>query len=928
MRHYRWTVLALSLLFASPVLGLTPRLVKDINTLTTPRSSSPRNFVPTQSLVYFTAEDPETGREFWRTDGTLAGTFQVLDACPGSCDGAGAFVARDGDRFFFTARDGGGAASLWVTGGTPLTTFRLTETGTFLGGSGVWRVWVPEQGLLYFTATNGNQGTELWRSDGTAVGTFQVSDVRPGSEGSFPQELVNAGGRLFFVADDGRGPSLWTSDGTAAGTRLVRDPDPRSASHEGPAQLTPVGRALFFTAPVPKKGRQLWKSDGTAKGTVALTSLKPGNPEVGTFRDLLALGNRLLFVADDTANRQELWVSDGTAKGTRALTRFAAPEALLAQDFLQSIDGTLLGTRLVFEARETGLGGELWITDGTPKGTRLLRDVCPGPCDGASNLETFADGGRLYFQGNDGARGAEPWVTDGTAAGTRIVRDLCPGACGSSPAAFRSGRGKTFFFTPGAARTQDLWRTNGTPRGTVKLATLADRSAFGLDAIFWGSFVGSRFVFNARDDQGIELWASDGTVAGTGILADIADDTPAGSAPQNFMTVGSHLYFQADDGQADSGLWRSDGSGVGTVLVNRLSPGGGNSFSDIGDFVASGGKLFFFALVRNEIRYSLWRSDETSGGTIRLTPEGLGIPERSLQAVNGKVFFVAFDDLHAEEVWVSDGTPEGTRIVADLEPGESSGSFPAGLTVFQGLVYFAASVGEAGEELWRTDGTPEGTVLVKDLAPSPFSSSSPRKLTVHAGRLWFFADTEDGDLAAFWSTDGTAAGTRREADLVPRPDFFEPDRLISAGSRLFLSGGDTNLGIGLWVYDGTGAHRVSDATIAQDPFGEASPVLLGDTLYFSAFVIGGSRGLWKSDGTEAGTSWILGEDGAPIESPRSFQVFDGRVYFINGGTLMETDGTTVRKVLDNVGTELAVVGGRLLFSHSEPETGSELWVLE
>lgn len=43
---------------------------------------------------------------------------------------------------------------------------------------------------------------------------------------------------------------------------------------------------------------------------------------------------------------------------------------------------------------------------------------------------------------------------------------------------------------------------------------------------------------------------------------------------------------------------------------------------------------------------------------------------------------------------------------------------------------------------------------------------------------------------------------------------------------------------------------------------------------------------------------------------------------------METDGTTARKVLDNVAPDLAVVGGRLFFSHSEPATGQELWVLE
>ena len=53
-----WMPLVLILLCATPALGLTPRLVKDINTMTLPGSSSPRNFVPTQSLVYFTAQDP------------------------------------------------------------------------------------------------------------------------------------------------------------------------------------------------------------------------------------------------------------------------------------------------------------------------------------------------------------------------------------------------------------------------------------------------------------------------------------------------------------------------------------------------------------------------------------------------------------------------------------------------------------------------------------------------------------------------------------------------------------------------------------------------------------------------------------------------------------------------------------------------------
>lgn len=43
---------------------------------------------------------------------------------------------------------------------------------------------------------------------------------------------------------------------------------------------------------------------------------------------------------------------------------------------------------------------------------------------------------------------------------------------------------------------------------------------------------------------------------------------------------------------------------------------------------------------------------------------------------------------------------------------------------------------------------------------------------------------------------------------------------------------------------------------------------------------------------------------------------------------METDGTTIRKVLDDVDSHELFVGGRLFFSHRDRETGNELWVLE
>jgi ELWxxDGT repeat protein len=42
-------------------------------------------------------------------------------------------------------------------------------------------------------------------------------------------------------------------------------------------------------------------------------------PSTGTILDVTVLGSRLFFITETTAG-QELWVSDGTPKGTRALT--------------------------------------------------------------------------------------------------------------------------------------------------------------------------------------------------------------------------------------------------------------------------------------------------------------------------------------------------------------------------------------------------------------------------------------------------------------------------------------------------------------------------------------------------------------------------------------------------------------------------------
>ena len=942
-------LLALALLPAAALAG-TPQLVKDINTMPAAQGSFPRGYARVGELAFFTADDGESGAELWRTDGTVAGTFQVADACPGDCSSQPVVVARTERSVFFQAFGRGfGPVDLWVTDGSPAGTLRLG--GPFLlPDSGRRSLWSARRGVLYFAANDLGglgQGLELWRSDGTAAGTFQVADLAPGAASSDPAELTEVDGRLFFRADDGvRGPALWTSDGTAQGTRLVRDPRPGTASHLGPSLLRAVGRTLFFVAPVARRRDGLWTSDGTPGGTSSLIDF-PTRPLAPAFLDATVLGNRLLFVALEADNGHELWASNGTKNGTRPLTRFALPSPFfpLSNSNSRLLPERPLGGSMVFRANDGAHGVEPWITNGLPGGTRLLRDICPGTCRGTlstddAGIASFATGSLLFFSGDNGARGSELWVTNGSAAGTRMVRDLCQGTCSSGPFSVQAGDGQVFLLARSPRNVTQLWRSDGTWQGTVRL------TGFQSDTAFIGPFLGiplrGGFLFTAEDlDHGRELWASDGTLQGTGLFLDLNPEDFGGSFPTQLRSVAGKAWFFATDGIHGFELWASDGSEAGTVLVEELTAGEEPDLPPSFDSAVELAGSLFFVVHLAEPSPSLWRLQGTPGSAVRLTSPDLQVlPQEPLRAAGGRLFFVAFDAEHGEELWTSDGTAEGTRPVADLEPGVL-GSRPRSLTVLGDRLYFTAEVGDTGREVWASDGTPEGTVLVKDIDPRPGRGSEPQLLTTHAGRLYFpAADAEHG--RELWATDGTEAGTALAAEITAGGDGVFMTHLVSTGPHLFFSGGPAGITQqGLWVSDGTtaGTRQLSQKLIHIDTREEGAPIAFNGRLFFASE---GDEILWSSDGTEEGTGPLLDASGFEIDEPEAFHAFDGRLFFTTGQSslLYETDGTPEgTSVLHSLASplelggedasfELVTAGGRLLFRAWGRATGSELWALD
>jgi ELWxxDGT repeat protein len=947
MRFCFSSVLALVLLGAAPAGGLTPHLIKDINTIPIPEGSSPQGYVSVGGLTFFTASDGDTGAELWRTDGTLAGTFQIVDACPGECGGNPVVVAHNERSVFFQAFGRGfGPVDLWVTDGSPAGTVRLAGP-LLIPDSGRRSVWISSQEVLYFVANDLVAGFELWRSDGTPAGTFQVTDLQPGFAGSEPGELTELDGRLVFRADDGeRGPALWTSDGTAAGTRLVRDPLPRSAAHLGPDLLRAVGQTLFFVAPTTRKRAGLWKSDGTSDGTSLLIDF-PSTPQSPAFLDAAVLGDRALFVAFESGRGQELWTSDGTKGGTVPLTRLGpvSPFQPLSGSSSRLLPEKPLGNLLVLRVNDGAHGIEPWITDGTPAGTRLLRDLCAGPCLGAgatddAGIVHLPAGDLLFFSGNEGGRGLELWATDGTATGTRLVRDLCRGGCSSSPLSLHAGEGEVFLLAHNARGVLQLWRSDGTSPGTVRLTSFLSPAA--LAGPSPGAPLPGAFLFTAGDDDhGRELWTSDGTPQGTRLLLDLNPEDFGGSFPTELRAAAGKAWFFADNGLHGFELWASDGTEEGTRLVHQFFPGEAPAGApNVESAVDSAGRLFFLVQLL-ETNFSLWRSEGTPGSTVRLTPPELRIKaSEPLRAVGDRVFFVAADADHGEELWMSDGTAAGTRQVADLAPG-SEGCEPRSLTVLQGQVFFTAELSELGREPWRSDGTAEGTILVKDIDPRPGLGSAPELLAVLAGRLYFPAD--DGLRGReLWTSDGTEEGTALAVEITPGPDGVFMTHLIASGPHLFFSGGPASLTRqGLWVSDGTfdGTRQLSSKLIHIDTRPIGAPGAFDGQLYFASE---GDEILWRSDGTEEGTGPLLNAEGLEIDEPEAFHAFAGRVFFTTGqnSVLYQTDGTQAATTIvrplaapfesaeEAASFELVTAGGRLLFRAWDRATGSELWALE
>jgi ELWxxDGT repeat protein len=422
---------------------------------------------------------------------------------------------------------------------------------------------------------------------------------------------------------------------------------------------------------------------------------------------------------------------------------------------------------------------------------------------GSEPDELTVSGGQVFFSALDGDRNLELWASDGTADGTRLVKDLLPGPEGSLPLHLVDLRGTLLFAARADASGDDvLWRSDGTPAGTVQVLPITTlRNPWQI------TVVGDRALFIGYDDaHGEELWITDGTAQGTHIVKDVfpgprgigaEDNMPMGYMPFTPTKVGRLVYFQAESPGLGYGIWKSDGTEAGTQFVSGINDSTGSA--EFWHMTGLNDTLLFIGRT-GRLNYGLYRSDGTEAGTqliydfsypsdpgsLRLYP-----PVGGLEAIGDQVYFT-----HSGLLWKTDGTREGTMQVSQFLAGDIAG--------IGDQAYFLSRSQPHGFDLVRVGGVGSEPV-VATAAPTLYQPNG--RLASAGARLFITVNGNDG-RGELWGSDGTTQGTRPVLALKGRifgqadmGDGMDP--AVTLGDRLVFVADDGVHGGELWISDGT-----------------------------------------------------------------------------------------------------------------------------
>ncbi len=446
-------------------------------------------------------------------------------------------------------------------------------------------------------------------------------------------------------------------------------------------------------------------------------------------------------------------------------------------------------------------------------------------------------------------------------------------------------------------------------------------------------------------------WALEGRILLTSAVVDLGNLNqlrPAwhGSEPTDFVALGSSTLFLADDGIHGRELWIDDGTGDAPRLVLDLAPGTASSFDEVyvvGPRLVSNGSWAAFVLNDNDYGRELWVTDGTAEGTRRvgdIAPGDASSDPRDLTFLGSTLYFTAFQTETGRELWRLDDPEASPRLVLDIQPGPTS-SDPLELTPVGDRLAFSAETEAFGRELWQTEGEDDSTRQVHDARPG-VEGSDPRSLTALNDRQVAWVGDDGIHGRELWRSGLLADVGRLWADLNPGPASSWPDELTPFQGALLVTADDGVTGTELWRFESP--HDPPELVLDIDPVSGSWPrqlTVASNAVYFAARDSEGGDELWVTDGTAEGTRRLHDLEPGPIGSiPNDLIVVGDHLYWttlaLTGRDLWSLDlsrtDPSPRRVYDasangstwSTPTHFRGIGEVLHFSAPSPG-GTEMW---
>ena len=412
-------------------------------------------------------------------------------------------------------------------------------------------------------------------------------------------------------------------------------------------------------------------------------------------------------------------------------------------------------------------------------------------------------------------------------------------------------------------------------------------------------------IFTARKEGDKKLGSQPYTYetpVGISLLKNVGPDCQ----PEGFTTFNGHVYFSSN---CNSVLWKTDLTRNGTDIV----PGSESAQSSF--IKAFKDSLFFFGYHKGFVLMVLRGTpDATPSILARLGDETFKTYDSGFTEYQGSLYFTTHTPAapfsptdtakFGTQLWKTDGTKEGTKMIKEIEADDYSArysiGYPRDLTVYKDKLYFIHQPIKSRRELWVSDGTREGTMIADGVYTYYWLNS----LMVMKDKLYYFVKSEFPGPTAYvlWEYDGNVSKWIKDfpyiADELDKSADFDgaPLALTVLDDKMFFAAtvnGTSIISYKLWVTDGSyeGTNVVKD-DLYVGPIYASSQHFLDQVIKFDnrLFFVTASdlwqgRELWVTDGSEAGTELIkdISVD-APASAFVELTVCKGRLYFVFAGS--------------------------------------------